>query len=150
MDKSIPIKTKYAEVIEFTVIDHGERGSLQVAESGKHVPFPIKRTYVLSGVGNGLTRGGHAHKTFDQVIVPLRGSFVLMLDDGETTQELHLDNPAVGIRIRPRLWHTMSNFSPDAVIIVFADQHYKEDDYLREYEQWQDYIKENPDHDSIQ
>jgi len=144
MNNDIKLETKYAEIIRFTIIDHGERGVLQIAEAEKHIPFPIKRTYALSGVDSSLTRGGHAHKTFDQVIVPLRGSFVLSLDDGEKTQEILLNDPSLGIRIGSRLWHGMSNFSPDAVVIVFADQHYREDDYLREYADWKEYLQNNP------
>lgn len=141
---SIRIKTKNAQVIEFQLVDGGAKGVLQVAEAEKNIPFPIRRTMVIGGVKEGASRGAHGHKKFDQVIVPLSGSFVLTLDDGETKQEVMMNDPGVGIRLMPKLWHTMSNFSPDAVVMVFCDQHHDEGDYLRDYNEFLDYIRNNP------
>lgn len=140
----INIKTKNAEVVRFQLVDGGARGTLQVAEAEKNIPFPIRRTMVISGVQNGESRGAHGHKKFDQVIVAVRGSFVLGLDDGETKQEIALSDSAVGIRLMPKLWHTMSNFSPDAVILVFCDQYHDEADYIRDYDDFLTYVRENP------
>ena len=144
MSKSIDIKTKHAGVIEFQIVDGGERGILQVAEAQKNIPFPIKRTMVISRVKEGESRGAHGHRKIDQVIVPLVGSFTLGIDDGETKQEIFLDNPAFGIRLMPKLWHTMTNFSSDAVVLVFCDGHHDEADYIRDYSQFLEFVRNNP------
>lgn len=138
-----PLKTKNSSWIDFKLVDHGDRGLLQIAEGERNIPFPIRRTMVTSGMKKGEVRGEHAHKLFDQVIVPLRGSFTLHLDDGATTEDIVLDNPARGIRMGPKLWHKMSDFSDDAVILVFCDQYHDEADYLRDYDEFIDFIKNN-------
>jgi hypothetical protein len=131
-------------VVHFQIIDGGARGTLHIAEAQKNIPFLIRRTMVISDVQNGESRGAHGHKQFDQVIVPVRGSFVLGLDDGEVKQEILLNDPSVGIRLMPKLWHTMSNFSPDAIILVFCDQHHDEADYIRDYDEFLAYVRNNP------
>lgn len=141
----IILKTKNTEIIKFDLIDGGPKGILHIAEAEKNIPFPIRRVFVMSGVAKGESRGAHGHKKFDQIIVPVQGSFVLGLDDGETKQEILLDNPSIGIRLKPKLWHTMYSFSPDAVNIVFCDQYYNEEDYLRDYDEFLAYVKANPD-----
>jgi hypothetical protein len=141
----IILKTKKAEVIRFGLIHGGHKGVLQISEAEKNIPFPIRRVFVMSGVREGESRGAHGHKKFDQIIVPVRGSFVLGLDDGENRQEILLNDPTMGIRLKPKLWHTMHSFSPDAVNVVFCDQYYDEEDYLRDYDEFLAYIKANPD-----
>lgn len=140
----IKIKTKNAEVIKFQLVDGGAKGLLQVAEAEKSVPFLIRRTMVISRVGAGESRGAHGHKAFDQVIVPIQGSFMLGLDDGKTKQEIRLDDPVVGIRLMPKLWHTMSDFSPDAVVLVFCADHHDEADYIRDYDEFLEFVRNNP------
>lgn len=141
----IKLKIKNAEVIKFSLIDGGTKGMLQIAEAEKNIPFPIRRVFIMSGVANDESRGAHGHKKFDQIIVPARGSFVLGLDDGEVKQEILLDNPRIGIRLKPKLWHTMHSFSPDAVNLVFCNEYYDEEDYLRDYDEFLAYIRANPD-----
>ena len=137
------IKTRNAEWVVFKLVDGNARGTLQVAEAEKNIPFPVRRTMVISGVLEGESRGAHGHKEFDQVIVPLKGSFVLCLDDGTTRQEITLDDPSFGIRLMPKLWHTMRNFSPDAVVLVFCSHHHDESDYIRDYDEFLDYVRNN-------
>ena len=141
----IILKTKHTELVKLELIDGGQKGILQIAEAEKNIPFPIRRVFMMSGVTKGESRGAHGHKKFDQIIVPVQGSFVLGLDDGETKQEILLDDPGIGIRLKPKLWHTMHSFSSDAVNVVFCDQYYDEEDYLRDYDEFLAYIKANPD-----
>ena len=58
------------------------RGNLSIIEEYNQVPFPIKRVFYLYDVPSGATRGGHALKTTQQVIIALSGSFDVVLDDG--------------------------------------------------------------------
>ena len=109
-------------------------GNLFIAEVKREVPFPIKRVYFINSLANPrAVRGRHAHRKLEQVIFCVSGSFVLHLDDGRKKQRLRLHEPAIGIRLGPRLWHTMSDFSYDCVILVLAAERYDEKDYIRDY-----------------
>jgi hypothetical protein len=47
-----------------------------------------------------------------------------------------LDSQAKGLLIGPGLWREMHDFSPDCVLMVFADAEYDEADYIRDREQF--------------
>ncbi len=115
--------------------NHGDDSCRLIAiESGQSVPFPIKRIYFFTGVEPGVRRGGHAHKTLQQVFVCQKGSCRLLLDDGRTRRIYQLNDPCCGLYIKPGLWRELYDFSPDAVVSVLADQHYNEEDYIRSYD----------------
>lgn len=113
-----------------------ERGSLIAVESNKDVPFDIARVYYIFGTKDGVERGFHAHKTLKQVAVAVRGSCIMKLDNGNEQQDILLNNPATSVYIAPMIWHEMREFSEDCVLLVFADQPYDEDDYIRHYAQF--------------
>jgi len=115
------------------VIKGDERGSLVVIEQQRDVPFAIARVYYMFGSDPAATRGLHAHRTFQQLAVPVAGSCTMLLDDGETRTSVQLDDPATGLLVPPLVWHEMSDFSPDCVLLVLADAAYDEADYIRDY-----------------
>ena len=128
------LTVKFSGLLKLPVFNQGERGCLAVAEVAKQIPFPLKRFYVISGVQSvSLVRGGHAHKSFQQAIFVLAGSFDLLLDDGEQKQNFRLSDPSLGLVLGPGLWHELKNISPDAVILVVSDSWFDEGDYLRAY-----------------
>ncbi|MEO6304961.1 MAG: WxcM-like domain-containing protein, partial [Bacteroidia bacterium] len=51
------------------------RGNLTFVQNPTHIPFEIKRVFWLYDVPGGETRGGHAYKEQDEVIIALSGSF---------------------------------------------------------------------------
>jgi hypothetical protein len=135
-----PIRVRNSGYSILQAFDDGPDGHLVIAESGRNVPMPIKRVYVISGFANrDAVRGRHAHKELDQYIFCLKGSFLLDLDDGDTRQTVSMNSPAFGVRLGPLVWHTMRELSADCVIMVFADDHYDEADYLRNYEEFLEY-----------
>lgn len=113
-----------------------ERGSLSVVEGGKLLPFEIKRVYYIYGTKLGVERGFHAHKALQQLAVAVSGSCDMVLDDGAQKISVRLDSPARGVRIGAGVWRVMKNFTPDCVLVVFADTHYDEADYIRDYDEF--------------
>jgi hypothetical protein len=109
------------------------RGLLVPMEADKHVPFAIRRVYALVRLQAGLARGAHAHRALRQVIVALAGSCRVRLDDGRGQVAVTLDDPVRGLVLEPRVWHEMADFSPDCVLLVLADAHYDEADYIRDH-----------------
>tara|TARA_B110000208_G_scaffold127789_1_gene155435 strand:+ start:3780 stop:4178 length:399 start_codon:yes stop_codon:yes gene_type:complete len=118
-----------------------ERGSLIAIEAEKSVPFQVRRVYYIFGIKAGVERGFHAHKALNQVAVAVTGSCEMVLDDGESKAAVLLNSPEKGVLIGPGMWRVMRNFTPDCVLLVLADQHYDEADYIRDYDQFIDWIK---------
>jgi len=131
------IKLANSGVIELQY--HGDHpdGVLVIGESGRSVPLDIKRIYYINQLGNPKAiRGRHAHKKLEQIIFCINGSFKLKLDDGRKKQSITLKNPYYGIRLGPMLWHEMTDFSKDCVMLVLADDFYNEKDYIRDYNEF--------------
>ena len=119
-------------------------GTLSIAESENQIPFNIKRVYYIYDFkASKSKRGFHAHKKLKQVIFALSGYFTLTLDDGFKKETIILNDPNKGVFINKKVWHTMENFSENCIIIVFASEIYKEDDYIRDYKEFIRYIKKN-------
>ena len=140
--KTPKIKVKNSGVVHLQFYDDFPDGNLVIGEAKKNIPFEIKRVYYINNLFNkAAVRGKHAHKKLEQIIFCINGSFELKLDDGTTKQTITLDNPYFGIRLGKLLWHTMSKFSKNCVILVLANDIYKENDYLRNYKEFIEFLK---------
>jgi hypothetical protein len=64
----------------------------------------------------------------------------LSLFDGHREESIVLDSLAKGLLIGPSLWREMHDFSPDCVLMVFADAEYDEADYIRDRDQFISYV----------
>ncbi|MCK4539878.1 WxcM-like domain-containing protein [Candidatus Parcubacteria bacterium] len=143
-DDQYKIKVKNSGIVKLQFYNDFPDGNLVIAESLKSVPFEIKRIYFVNSLHNQeAIRGKHAHKKLEQYIFCINGKFTLSLDDGTVKQKIRLDSPYYGVRLGPELWHTMIEFSPDCVILVFAGDYYNESDYIRDYDEFLKYIKNN-------
>jgi len=109
------------------------RGQLTVAECKHHIPFEIRRIYFISDVVKGAHRGGHAHRTLQQVIIAIKGSFDIYLDDGHIRTNIHLDSNHVGLYVGSMTWRKLTSFSDDAICLVLASNDYDDTDYYADY-----------------
>ncbi len=116
------------------------RGNLTVAEGLDKVPFEIKRAYWVYDVPAGESRGGHAHKRLYQLVVALSGSFTVTLDDGRERQTVLLNHPWQGLLIETNTWRTLDDFSSGAVCLVLASEHFEEEDYIYDYDEFLKYV----------
>jgi hypothetical protein len=80
------------------------RGNLTFIETGRHVPYEIKRVYYLYDVPGGAERGGHAHRALHEFIVAMSGSFDVILDDGAQKKRFHLNRSYFGLYVCPMIW----------------------------------------------
>jgi dTDP-4-dehydrorhamnose 3,5-epimerase-like enzyme len=111
-----------------------DRGSLVALEVHKTVPFDVKRVYYIFGTKAGISRGFHAHRALQQVAVCVIGKCRMVLDNGQSREEVWLDSPTKGLLIRDLVWREMHDFSSDCVLLVLASEHFDEADYIRSYE----------------
>lgn len=129
-----------ATILEFKS-NGDDRGSLVALESYKNIPFDIKRVYYIFDTKTGVVRGLHAHKDLLQVMVCLKGSCRIVLDNGSTKEQVVLDSPNKGILIENMMWREMHDFSADCVLMVLANEYYDESDYIRDYDAFLEIMK---------
>ena len=137
---------KKTNVYECSVIELpqiSDRSGNITPVAGMEIPFNVKRVYYLYDVPSGETRGGHAHRQLQQLIVAASGSFDVVLDDGKIKRTISLNRPKYGLNVIPGIWRELCNFSSGSVLLVLASMTYSEEDYFRNYEDFVDY-KNNP------
>ena len=86
-------------------------------------------------------RGGHAHKEQLELLIPLSGSFDVVLNDGKTKQTVTLNKPDKGLLIKTNIWRELENFSSGAVCLVLASDVFLEDDYIRDFDAFLAFVK---------
>jgi hypothetical protein len=123
------------KLIELPVIQNPQ-GNLTFIEEQRHVPFPIARVYYLYDVPEGAMRGGHAHRALEQLIVPIGGSFDVVIDDGSERRRIGLDQPRVGLYLPRMIWRELESFSAGSFCLVLASRPYEEADYYRDYDEF--------------
>lgn len=118
-----------------------QRGSLVAIESAKSIPFDVKRVYYIYHTKAGVSRGFHAHKKLQQVVICVSGKCEMILDDGYEQEAIWLDSPEKGLLIDGMIWREMHSFSEDCVLLVLASEHYDEADYIRNYDEFLKVVK---------
>lgn len=113
-----------------------KRGLLVSLEEMNNVPFEIKRVYYMTGMSPQHPRGFHAHKKLKQIAICLSGSCRFILNDGSSKEEILLKSPNEGLYITEMIWREMHEFSSDCILMVLASEHYAEDDYIRDFQQF--------------
>jgi dTDP-4-dehydrorhamnose 3,5-epimerase-like enzyme len=114
-----------------------ERGVLTAIEGEKDISFKIKRVFYLHHV-NG-DRAGHAHRSTDQVIIPVFGSFSLIISDGINERIFEMSDPKKGVYVPRMLFTSMKQFSDGAVCLVLANTHY---DISQSIRTWDSFVDE--------
>lgn len=128
------------KIIKIKTIPTVEAGELSFFEANKDINFDIKRIYYISKVPEGSRRGFHAHKNFKQVLFCPYGKIQLVLDNGESREEITLCDPSIGIVIEKPIWREMLWMEKNSVLVVGASGYYDESDYLRDYTLFRNFI----------
>ncbi len=129
------MRVEDCRILDFPKITDA-RGNLTVIEAERHVPFAVKRVFYLYDVPPGETRGGHAHRQLEQVMVCVAGACRVELDDGERKRCVRLDSPLRGLYVPPMVWEVETNFEPGSICLVLASDVYSEPDYYRDYAEY--------------
>lgn len=120
---------------------HGDdRGQLVALEENKDFPFSVKRVYYIYDTKEGVHRGFHAHQHLQQILVCVHGSCKILLDNGKEKESVLLNSPSEGILVGNNIWREMYDFSPDAVLLVLASEFYNEEDYIRDYDKFLEFV----------
>ena len=113
-----------------------QRGWLAFAEARSVVPFAIERVFWIYDVPAEARRGGHAHRTCAELVVPVSGAFTMVVDDGRCHRSVRMDNPCEGILVPAGVWCELIDFEPATVLVVMASQPYSAAGYVHDYQQY--------------
>ena len=129
------------EIVDIPKI-HDTRGNIAVIEK-ELLPFQMKRVYYLFDVPSSARRGGHAHKEQFELLIPLSGSFDVVLHDGNETQKVTLNKPDKGLLIKSNTWRELDNFSSGSICLVISSGEFSEEDYIRNFNEYKAYLEAN-------
>jgi len=110
-----------------------DRGALIAAEWDRHIPFEVRRCFVVFDVPSSELRGAHAHRNCHQFLIALGGSVSVQVSDGHRVSDLTLERANIGLYMPPMTWGTQTNYSPTTALLVLASHEYDSSDYIREY-----------------
>lgn len=117
--------------------NHSVAGNITSVNNGEEIPFDVKRIYYLYDVPGGESRGAHGHKELRQLIIAASGSFDITIDDGRVKRTFSLSRPNIGLFMPSGLWRELNNFSSGSICLVLASDEYENDDYIRDYNEFQ-------------
>lgn len=129
------------QVVKYMFQPHGdERGQLVSLEEYNDIPFTIKRVYFMYDTLQDIIRGKHAHKNLEQILFCVHGTCKVLLDNGKEKKIVPLERPYEGLYIPGNMWREMYDFSSDAVLMVLASEIYNEEDYIRDYDEFLQFV----------
>ncbi len=121
------------------------RGMLSFGEIGAHLPFTPKRYFLVYDVPSKDVRGEHAHRSLEQLLICVKGSCRVVVDDGKNRDEVTLNSPRQALYIPARVWGIQYKYSEDAVLMVLASEKYDAADYIRNYDEFLKIVSDDSD-----
>ncbi|MBK7917789.1 MAG: WxcM-like domain-containing protein [Chloroflexi bacterium] len=118
------------------------RGKAAVLEYQDLLPFVPKRSFFVYDVPSKEARGEHAHRALHEVLFCVSGSCLVVVEDGQHREEYILNQPNIGIYLPPLVWRSHYNYSADGVLVVFASERYNPSDYIRDYDEYLQLVKQ--------
>lgn len=139
--KNMSLQEK-CKIINFTDLGD-ERGKLVVIEGGQGIPFDIKRVFYIYGSDATVVRGEHANRESEFVLINVAGTSKVRITDGKEEFIVELNKPMMGVYIPKMIWKDMYDFSIDSVLLVLASTHYDGKEYIRNYSDYLNIVREN-------
>ena len=106
-------------------------GNITALNENIDIPFEIKRVFYIYGVDDSK-RGGHRHHKTIQAAICIKGSCFIYNNDGEKEEVFELNKPNKCLLLETNDWHTMYDFSEDAILMVFASEYFDAADYIHQ------------------
>lgn len=131
------------KVIRIKTIPTVNAGELSFFEGNHDVNFDVKRIYYITKVPEGTRRGFHAHKELQQILFCPYGRIQLVLENEIGREEIELSDPSIGVVIDKPTWREMLWLQKDSVLCVAASDYYRDVDYIRDYDEFIEFVKKN-------
>lgn len=118
-----------------------EQGNLVVIEGEQDIPFEIKRAFYIYNSNKNIVRGKHANIKTKFILVNVSGKSKVRIRDGKGNEIVYCLNRAkTGLFIPEMVWKEMFDFSEDSVLLCLASEHYDDNEYIRDYAEFQKII----------
>lgn len=120
-------------IIQFGQIGESAIGFISVAEK-EILPFTVKRVYWTYFTPDNVTRGRHAHKYTEQILIAASGRIIITTENLKKEKlSFTLESPQFGLYIPPGVWHNMQ-YNHYSTQLTLASTEFDEEDYIRDYE----------------
>ena len=113
-----------------------ERGKLVSFEKDCNCNFDIKRAFYIFDTKGNASRGCHANRNSEFLLIPINGSCRVKVDDGKNKTDVILNNPHKALYLNKMIWKEMYEFSYNAILLVLTNTLYDEKEYIRNYNEF--------------
>jgi hypothetical protein len=118
------------EKLQGIAVHRDDRGALVVLD-GPALPFAVARSYVAADLPVGAIRGEHAQRTGEQLLLCASGGLDIVTERAGFRQEVSLSQ-GEALHVLPMTWLTYSASVEGAVLVAYASNVYRPDDYVRD------------------
>lgn len=106
------------------------------------IPFIPKRIYTVTGIPKNAIRGEHAHYETQQILVCIKGTIIIYLDNGYSVQECVL-NEGEHVFMDKLVWDHQKFTTDDDIMLVISSTHYDINDYILDKEKFYQIVRNN-------
>ncbi|MDB2342440.1 FdtA/QdtA family cupin domain-containing protein [Flavobacteriaceae bacterium] len=130
------MKINNPKILKLPKIGEPEIGYISLLEKNYLLPFIPLRIYWIYDVPNLSERGGHYHHKLEQIIICIKGSLIITLENNNGfKKQFELDKPDKALFIPSKYWRDIT-FENNAVLLCIASDIFSEDDYIRDYQEF--------------
>ena len=108
------------------------RGIMGILED-RQIPFKVKRIFWITQVPENTRRGGHAHKSSEQILICTDGVIEVELEDFRGVVQRYQLQPGEDALYIPSLCWGKFLFTANTRALCMASDYYQESDYIRDY-----------------
>lgn len=114
-------------------------GVLSALQQDAFFPMEIRRSYWIYDTEENAARGHHVHLNSARVMVCLKGSVEVLLENTYgRVERFDLENPARALFVPELHWINLS-FAKDSILLVFASCLLEDDAMLKSYQEFKSY-----------
>jgi len=135
MDQELPRLIRFQAVSDL-------RGGLVAIEGNSEIPFEIKRVFYIYDLKKSHSRGHHAHKQLEEVLIVTSGSATIKYRHLRKQDEVVLDAPNLGLYIPPYTWVEIIANEKNSVCLILCSDKYDEGDYIRNFSKFEIFLRE--------
>ena len=119
-------------VVELRWVDEARGQLIEIDHAS--LPFLPRRTFIVTNVPAGTSRGGHSHRECEQLFVCLQGSLTIDVAFGDERVEILLDVPRLALYVAPGIWTRQRYNDFRSQLLVCASLPFDADLYFPEPE----------------
>lgn len=98
------------------------------------LPFKPRRVFAVTGMPAGTERGGHAHRSGEQLLVCLQGRIEALLRREHQEVRSILLPSGPGLLLGPDVWCRQTYLDKDSILLVLASEPYDPTSYSDDWE----------------